>query len=32
MSVALFDYLIVGLVGLAGVALVWNLCNGKKEI
>jgi hypothetical protein len=32
MSAALVGYIIVGLVGLAGVALVWNLCNGKKEI
>jgi dolichyl-phosphate-mannose--protein O-mannosyl transferase len=32
MSAALVGYIIVGLVGLACVALVWNLVNGKKEI
>ena len=32
MSAALGGYIIAGLVGLACVALLWNLVNGKKEI
>jgi uncharacterized membrane protein YuzA (DUF378 family) len=32
MTAALVGYIIVGLVGLACVALLWDLVNGKKEI